>query len=545
LDGQSAGDEFGNEVAFNKVGDIMAVGARYDDPNGAFSGEVFVYQWQDTAWVQYGNSITGESGDDRFGWDVALNASGDRLIVGAIFDDANGSNSGQVRIYSFDNGVWRQLGQDINGGFANDYFGFSVDINAVGNRIVVGALYNDVNGSNSGQATIYELVNGLWVQLGASLDGAFAGDQFGVSVAINDLGDKVVIGANTSNANGPSSGQVSVYGLVSGTWTQLGTDIDGAFANDEFGFSVDINAAGDRIVVGARLNDVNGSNSGQATIYEYSSGSWLKLGNDINGESSDDRFGYAVAMNDLGDRIVVGAYLDDGNGSNSGHVRVYEISGSLWEQLGFDLDGEAANDYSGISVAMNAVGDRVASGAIYNDGGGSNSGHVRVYETPVICPLPLAIVLQQQEDPTFTYSSSSYCSIEADPTPTITGASGGTFTSTSGLVINSSTGAIDLDASTPGVYDVTYTTSGSTPGSCAGVLTQRLIISATTTDFNYTATTFCINDTNPKATITGVLNGKFSSSTGLVIDPSTGTINLLASTPGNYNVSYTPPSNFN
>ena len=122
---------------------------------------------------------------------------------------------------------------------------------------------------------------------------------------------------------------------------------------------------------------------------------------------------------------------------------------------------------------MNAVGDRVASGAIYNDGGGSNSGHVRVYETPVICPLPLAIVLQQQEDPTFTYSSSSYCSIEADPTPTITGTLGGTFTSTSGLVINSSTGVIDLDASTPGVYDVTYTTSGSTPGSCSGSFTQH------------------------------------------------------------------------
>ena len=285
--------------------------------------------------------------------------------------------------------------------------------------------------------------------------------------------------------------------------------------------------------------------AGQVRIYEYSSGTWRKLGNDINGESSDDRFGYAVAMNDLGDRIVVGAYFDDGNGSNSGQVRVYEISGSLWEQLGFDLDGEAANDYSGISVAMNAVGDRVASGGTGNDGGGSNSGHVRVYETPVICPLPLAIVLQQQEDPTFTYSSSSYCSIEADPTPTITGTSGGTFTSTSGLVINSSTGVIDLDASTPGVYDVTYTTSGGTIGSCAGIMTQNIYVSSTITDFNYTATTFCINDTNPKATITGVLNGKFSSSTGLVIDSLTGTINLLASTPGNYNVSYTPPSNFN
>ena len=251
LDGKSAGDEFGNAVAFNKVGDIMAVGARYDDPNGSNSGEVFVYQWDGTAWVQYGNSIAGESTNEQSGWDVALNASGDRLIVGARLNGDNGGNSGQVRIYSFDNGVWKQLGQDINGAFANDQFGYSVDINAVGDRIVVGAPVNDVNGSNSGQATIYELVNGLWVQLGASLDGAFTGDQFGFSVAINDLGDKVVVGAFVSNANGPSSGQVSVYGLVNGTWTQLGTDIDGAFAGDRFGVSVDMNASGDRIVVGA------------------------------------------------------------------------------------------------------------------------------------------------------------------------------------------------------------------------------------------------------------------------------------------------------
>ena len=450
-----------------------------------------------------------------------------------------------MRIYSFDNGVWSQLGQDISGAFANDQFGFSVNINAVGDRIVVGALYNDVNGSNSGRATIYELVNGLWVQLGATLDGAFAGDQFGVSVAINDLGDKVVVGANTSNANGPSSGQVSVYGLVSGTWTQLGTDIDGAFAGDQFGTAVDMNASGDRIVVGAHLSNVIPNYAGQVRIYEYSSGTWRKLGNDINGESSDDRFGYAVAMNDLGDRIVVGAYFDDGNGTNSGHVRVYEISGSLWEQLGFDLDGEAANDYSGISVAMNAVGDRVASGGVGNDGGGSNSGHVRVYETPVICPLPLPIVLQQQEDPTFSYSSSSYCSIEADPTPTITGTLGGTFTSTSGLVINSSTGVIDLDASTPGVYDVTYTTSGGTIGSCIGNSSQIIRVLSTSVDFNYSTTAFCSNDLNPIPTITGVSGGIFSSSTGLIIDPSTGTINVSTSTPGIYDVNYTIPSNFN
>jgi hypothetical protein len=213
--------------------------------------------------------------------------------------------------------------------------------------------------------------------------------------------------------------------------------------------------------------------------------------------------------------------------------------------LGFDVDGEAANDRSGYSVAMNGVGDRIAAGAWNNVGGAANAGHVRVYETPVICPLPMAIVLQQDEDPTFSYGSSSYCSIEADPTPAITGTLGGAFSSTSGLTINSSTGVIDLDASTAGIYAVTYTTLGTSAGSCAGIMSQSIRIETNTTDFTYGATTFCINEVNPKATISGVVDGVFSSTTGLVIDSITGTINLSASTSGNYDVTYTPPYNFN
>ena len=49
----------------------------------------------------------------------------------------------------------------------------------------------------------------------------------------------------------------------------------------------------------------------------------------------------------------------------------------MWTQLGQDLDGEAAGDRSGVSVSL--AGDRVAIGAIYNDGNGSSSGHTRVY----------------------------------------------------------------------------------------------------------------------------------------------------------------------
>ena len=104
-----------------------------------------------------------------------------------------------------------------------------------------------------------------------------------------------------------------------------------------------------------------------------------QLGSDIDGEAANDRSGYSVSLNADGDKVAIGAYLNGGNGSSSGHVRVYEYSGGSWSQLGSDIDGEAADDFSGISVSINADGDRVAIGASANDGNGSASGHVRVY----------------------------------------------------------------------------------------------------------------------------------------------------------------------
>ena len=72
--------------------------------------------------------------------------------------------------------------------------------------------------------------------------------------------------------------------------------------------------------------------------------SQTQLGSDINGEAAGDYSGISVSLSSDGTIVAIGATYNDGNGSNSGHVRVYEYSGSSWSQLGADIDGEAAGD---------------------------------------------------------------------------------------------------------------------------------------------------------------------------------------------------------
>ena len=146
------------------------------------------------------------------------------------------------------------------------------------------------------------------------------------------------------------------------------------------------------MAIGAYLNDGNGSDSGHVRIYSWDGTNWAQVGNDIDGEAANDFSGRSVSIDSDGSHVAIGAYLNDGNGSGSGHVRIYSWDGSAWTQVGNDIDGEAANDFSGRSVSIDSDGSHVAIGAPYNDGNGSDSGHVRVYdiETPTISSVSLA-----------------------------------------------------------------------------------------------------------------------------------------------------------
>ena len=219
-----------------------------------------------------------------------------------------------------------------------------------------------------------------WTQQGADIDGESAGDFSGYSVSMSADGLTVAIGADRNNGNGTWSGHVRVYKLISGTWTQQGVDIDGEAADDYSGQSVSMSGDGMTIAIGATINAGNGTYSGHVRVYKLISGLWTQLGADIDGEATFDYSGESVGISNDGLTVIVGAALNNGNGTYSGHVRVYQLISGLWTQQGTDIDGEAADDYSGWSSSMSADGSTVAIGALKNDGNGIQSGHVRVYK---------------------------------------------------------------------------------------------------------------------------------------------------------------------
>ncbi len=86
-------------------------------------------------------------------------------------------------------------------------------------------------------------------------------------------------------------------------------------------------------------------------------------------------------------------------------MRVYENIGGTWTQIGADIDGEAADDQSSHSVSLSADGTVVAIGAIGNDGNGDDSGHVRVFNTDVVAntaPVAVDDSFNTDEDTSFS-----------------------------------------------------------------------------------------------------------------------------------------------
>ncbi|PSG90327.1 T9SS type A sorting domain-containing protein [Aurantibacter aestuarii] len=380
IDGEAANDSSGSSISLNAIGNIIAIGATNNDGNGNFSGHVRIYENQSGNWMQIGQDIDGEVADDRSGRSVSLSSDGGIVAIGANFNDANGSEAGHVRVYENIADNWIQLGQDIDGEALGDLSGQSISLNSTGNIIAIGAPHNDENGANSGHVRIFEYVSNNWLQIGSDIDGVGTNDQSGFSVSLNSTGNIIAIGAPYNDGNGNGSGHVRVYENIAGNWTQIGNDIEGEIAGDQIGYDIELNGLGDIIAIGTAPKFAIGIDSGISRIYKFQNNNWVKVGSDIIGETINDESGSAISLSSDGNIVAIGAYRNDGNGTDSGHVRVLQNINDNWIQIGNDIDGESADDISGSNVSLSSDGTTLAVGAQLNDGNGNNSGHVRVFD---------------------------------------------------------------------------------------------------------------------------------------------------------------------
>jgi hypothetical protein len=408
-----ADDLFGFSVAIS--GDTVVVGAIYEDSDGSNesdnstldAGAAYVFVRSGAAWSQQAYlKASNADADDRFGWAVGI--SGDTVVVGAIWEDSNGtggegdnsaSKAGAAYVFVRSGTTWSQQAylKAFNAD-AGDQFGGVVAIS--GDTVVVGAQYEESNGtseadnsaSRAGAAYVFVRNGTTWSQQAyLKASNVEAWDEFGHWVAISE--ETAVVGAPHEDSNGTSEGDNSasqagaayVFVRSGTTWSQQAyLKASNVEAGDGFGYK-SVAISGDTVVVGAPFEDSDGTSesdnsaldAGAAYVFVRSGTIWsqqayLKASN----ADADDRFGEEAKIS--GDTVVVGVQYEDSNGtsesdnsaSDAGAAYVFVRSGTIWSQQAYlKASNVEAGDFFGYSAAIS--GDTVVVGAIFEDSNGT------------------------------------------------------------------------------------------------------------------------------------------------------------------------------
>jgi len=179
---------------------------------------------------------------------------------------------------------------------------------------------NDGTGAkDAGHVRVFQLDQSVqdWVQVGADLDGSQAGDWFGLSVSLDHHGKYLAVGAPGDN-NNFMPGKSIVYELRNGNWTQLGSNLLG-------GYAVDLSFDGSHVVTGSHRGFNQGVNSGHAIVYIYNGTDWEKVGSDINGLEGEMSGSAVAISGDGKRVVSSSPAADGNNMTSVGRVHVYDF----------------------------------------------------------------------------------------------------------------------------------------------------------------------------------------------------------------------------
>jgi hypothetical protein len=321
-----ASDYFAAAIALSSDGNTLAVGALGEASNAttiggnqandsaANAGATYVFTRTATTWTQQSYIKAFNSGaDDRFGWSVALSASGNDLVVGAYGEDSNAvgvggdqnnnstSGAGAVYVFTRAGSAWSQQAyvKASNSG-VNDNFGIAVTVSADGNTLGVGAWgeasnTQSINGNqadnsaaNAGAAYVFTRTATTWSQQSyLKAWNSDAGDNFGRALVLSGDGNSLLVGAYREDNNvvgigglsldesATDSGAMYAYFRSGSTWAQRAyVKAPNTGMSDAFGSSVALSADGKIAATGAQSESSNatGVNGNQANDSMTSAG---------------------------------------------------------------------------------------------------------------------------------------------------------------------------------------------------------------------------------------------------------------------------------
>ena len=269
-------DYFGFSVSISGDGDTAIVSAYLEDTSGTSAGSAYIFTRSGTTWSQQAKiQASDAAANDYFGWAVSISDDGNTAIIGAWREDTTATDAGAAYIFTRSGTTWSQQAKiQASDAEASDNFGLSVFISGDGDTAIIGAPTEDFSSlTNNGAAYIFTRSGTTWSQEAKiQASDLETGDYFGHSVSVSDDGNTAIVGAVYEDTNGSNAGSAYIWTRSGTTWSQKAKiQASDAEAGDNFGRSVFISGDGNTVIVGADNEDPSSTtDAGAAYIFEYS-----------------------------------------------------------------------------------------------------------------------------------------------------------------------------------------------------------------------------------------------------------------------------------
>ena len=367
--------------------DVMVTGAPFADVNGiTSSGYVDVLRHDGNRWVCEQRLYQWDTPDvlmERAYFGRAMSVSGNRLAIGAPRVLNNGLSAGAVYLFTYDGNSW--VYEDVvraSDPNTDMYYGFDVMLD--GDRLIVGAHYDDEKGNKAGAAYIYDWNGTGWQETTKLIaSNGYANNYFGYAVGLDE--DVAVVSAF---GYGSDTGAVYVYRFNGSSWVeeQVLQGLDSTYS-DRFGWDIDI--SNNVIAAGAYYGDETATNAGAAYLFNYDGNTWTQTTKLMASDGqANDYFGSGVALNDMGQELVVGAYGDDDIAADAGSAYFFALENGSWQEKQKLVESEqtAAAEF-GRKVALD--GNYLAVGARFQGPSTGQNGAVFAYKRTVTSVVPV------------------------------------------------------------------------------------------------------------------------------------------------------------